>query len=553
MIMYITRILKLVLLLNIISFLFANSAISQQFAHDPTHMVKDGDRYWIFYTASGITTISTDDPTSTSWDYESSVFPSGTWPAWINDYVPGFEGLFWAPEIIYMNGKWHLYYSCSTWGSRQSAIGLVTSPSIAEPDWQDQGMVVHSDNSKNWNAIDPDIFKDNDGKVWLLYGSYWDGIFITELDSMTGKPINPDSLHHAANNRCEAGHLESHGDYYYLFFNRGACCSSIHSTYHILMGRSTSPTGPFYDKDSVATNNRGGTVFLHSDGRYVGPGHFGYGEGKLTYHYYDGARAGTATLGVASLEWGEDDWPIAVYNRSYGIDDGTYVITNNNSKKVLQLENGDTLNGANVVQYTETGDTIQHWEITYVGDGYYKISPVLAPDKALEVYECLTSDGANVQIGIYDEKKCQQWYVAYMGAGVYRIMARHSRKALEIINAYTNDGANAQQWPYNEHQTQRWKVKEPTVISAVSSNTHEQEGFHIYPNPSEGSFKIELFDLAGNQKINLDIYSIDGKLVYSNIYKNRSNIEFTNLLNRGIYQVKITTGYKVITQKLVVK
>ena len=80
-----------------------------------------------------------------------------------------------------------------------------------------------------------------------------------------------------------------------------------------------------------------------------------------------------------------------------------------------------------------------------------------------------------------------------------------------------------------------------------------EEGFHIYPNPSEGSFKIELFDLAGNQEINLDIYSIDGKLVYSNIYKNTNTIAFTNLLNSGIYQVKITIGNKVITKKLIVK
>ncbi len=551
--MYIYRILKLVLLLNIILFLFANNAISQPPSHDPTHMVKDGDRYWIFTTGIGIWNMSSDTSDFSSWQAEPLVFPSGTWPDWVDDYVPGFDGNFWAPEIIYMNGKWHLYYSCSSWGSRQSAIGVVASPSIADPLWEDQGMVVHSDNSKNWNAIDPDIFKDNEGKVWLLYGSYWDGIFITELDSTTGKPINPDSLHHAANNRCEAGHLESHGDYYYLFFNRGACCSGIHSTYHILMGRSASPTGPFYDKDSVATNNRGGTVFLHSDGRYIGPGHFGYGEDKLTYHYYDGASGGAAKLKVASLEWGEDGWPIAVYNRSLGINDGIYVITNNNSKKVLQLENGDTLNGTNVVQYTETGDTSQHWEITYIGDGYYKISPVLSPDKALEVNECSTSDGANVQIGKYEEKECQQWYVAFMGAGVYRIMARHSRKALEIINAYTTDGANAQQWPYNEHQTQRWTVKEPTVISTIRPNIHEQEGFYIYPNPSEGNFEIELLHRTGNQEINLDIFSIDGKLVYSNTYKNTGTIAFTNLLNSGIYQVKITTGNKVMTKKLIVK
>jgi arabinan endo-1,5-alpha-L-arabinosidase len=552
--MYIHRIPKLCILMSISIILFTTGVTGQEFAHDPSHMVKDGGRYWIFYTGRGIQTISTDNPTFTSWDNEPSVFPSGTYPSWIYDYVPDFGVDFWAPEIIYMNGKWHLYYSCSTFGSRISAIGLVTSPTLAEPDWQDEGMVVHSDYSWDVNAIDPDIYKDNDGKVWLLYGSWQPGgLVITELDSTTGKPIDPNSLHYVANHQCEGGNVISNGDYYYLFFTRDLCCQGLHTTYSIFMGRSTSPTGPFYDKDSVSTNNYGGTVFLHSDGRLIGPGHFGYGEGKLTYHYYDGARSGTATLGVASLEWGDDGWPVAVYDRSFYINDGTYVITNYNSKKVLQLENGDTLNGTNVEQFTETGDTIQHWEITYIGDGYYKISPVLAPDKALEVNGCSKSDGANVQIGIYEEKECQQWYAAYMGSSLYRIMARHSRKALEIVNAYTTDGANAQQWPYNQHLTQRWKVKEPTIISALSSNIYQQEGFHIYPNPSEGSFEIEIFDLRENQEINLDIYSIDGKLIFNNVYKNTSNITFTNLLNKGIYQVKVTTGSKVMTQKLIVK
>ncbi|UCH15766.1 MAG: family 43 glycosylhydrolase [Bacteroidales bacterium] len=547
------RVLKQVVIPHILLFIVTITLNSQPPSHDPTHMVKDGDRYWIYTTGAGIWNMSSPDPEFSSWRAEPLVFPSGTWPSWINNYVSGFDGNFWATEIIYMNGQWHLYYSCSSWGSQRSAIGVVTSPSLSDPDWQDQGMVVHSDNSKDWNAIDPDIFKDNDGKVWLLYGSYWDGIFITELDSTTGKPINPDSLHHAANNRCEAGHLESHGDYYYLFFNRGACCDGIHSTYHILMGRSTSPTGPFYDKDSVATNNNGGTLFLHSDGRILGPGHFALGEGKLTYHYYDGARSGAAKLKVAGIEWGEDGWPIAVYTRAGFISDGTYVITNYNSKKVLEHENGDTLHGTNVIQNTETGDTSQHWEVTYLEDGYYRISPVLAVDKALHVSGCNTYDGANVQIGKYEEKECQQWYIAYMGGEQYRIMARHSRKALEIINAYTHDGANAQQWPYNEHQTQRWTFKEPAIISKIGSNTHKQKEFNIYPNPSLGNFKIDLANLAENREITLEIYSIEGKLVYNNVYENTNTITFSGQLDSGAYQVKINTGIKVLTQKLVVK
>ncbi len=38
------------------------------------------------------------------------------------------------------------------------------------------------------NTIDPDVFYDKRGKLWMVYGSYSGGIFILEMDETTGKP-----------------------------------------------------------------------------------------------------------------------------------------------------------------------------------------------------------------------------------------------------------------------------------------------------------------------------------------------------------------------------
>lgn len=535
----------------LILMLSINTFCQSPIVHDPTQMVKDGDRYWIFNTGNGIECKSADSSDFANWRNEPRIFQGG-YPDWINDYVPAFGGNFWAPGIFYLNGKWHVYYSCSTFGSQTSAIGLVTTPSISDSAWTDQGMVVHSPGTANVNAIDPHPYKDNEGRVWLLYGSYWDGIVITELDSLTGKPIDPNNLHHAANRSCEGGNLISHGDYYYLFFNRGRCCAGINSTYRILMGRSVSPTGPFYDKDSVATHEGGGSVFLHSDGRFIGPGHFGYGEDKLTYHYYDGRINGEPHLKVADLDW-EDDWPIAVYSRDYGVDSGNYVISNRLSSKVIQLDNGDTLDGTNVSQYTETGDTIQRWSMNYIGDGYYKISPVLAPDKALEVIDCLTANGANVQIGTYEEKTCQHWYVAYMGSGLYRIMAAHSYRALDVLNSSLDDGANVRQRSYDQDlRSQHWRFKTPVIIESIGSVTNELNGFNLYPNPSDGSFTIDLSDLPIQDLVHIEIFSLDGKRVYNQLYSNTNSITFTDRLSRGVYMINLTSEEWTVTQKLIV-
>ncbi|MCR5627310.1 MAG: arabinan endo-1,5-alpha-L-arabinosidase, partial [Lachnospiraceae bacterium] len=47
-------------------------------------------------------------------------------------------------------------------------------------------------NNKEYpNCIDPALFTDKDGKIWMTYGSWSGGIFILEIDPATGLPIFP--------------------------------------------------------------------------------------------------------------------------------------------------------------------------------------------------------------------------------------------------------------------------------------------------------------------------------------------------------------------------
>lgn len=278
--------------------------------HDPSNIVKVGDRYYTFYTSNGVECAYSTD--LCTWRKGSRIFPSG-FPSWITQYVPEFGGHFWAPEVVYMNNKWHVYYSCSSFGSRQSAIGLATSPSLTNPNWQDQGMVVYTNNSSNHNAIDADVMRTSDGKAYLIYGSFWNGIVMTELDTTTGKPFNRTNLTYVANGNPEAGAAIQHGDYYYLFFNRGKCCDGVNSTYQIFVGRSTNPLGPFVDKNGTKTSSNGGTLILSTRGRFIGPGHFGlFKEGNyefMSYHYYDANQNGASKLKISTITW-QDGWPV---------------------------------------------------------------------------------------------------------------------------------------------------------------------------------------------------------------------------------------------------
>jgi len=277
--------------------------------HDPSGLVKENDRYYTFYTSNGVECAWSND--LCTWNRGGKIFPGG-FPEWINNHVSGFNGHFWAPAVFYMNGLWHVYYSCSTFGSRVSAIGLATSPSLSEPDWEDQGMVVNTNNSSNHNAIDADILH-HDGRAWLVYGSFWSGIVMTELDTTTGKPFDRSDLHYVADGDPEAAFAMHHKEHYYLFFNRGKCCDGVNSTYYINVGRSDNPAGPFLDKEGKRTSDGGGTVILKTNGRFIGPGHFGYiadnGREYVSYHYYDRDQDGASKLKISTLSW-EDGWPV---------------------------------------------------------------------------------------------------------------------------------------------------------------------------------------------------------------------------------------------------
>ena len=167
-------------------------------AHDPSTLIKDGDHYYYFSTGEGILSRSSTD--LKSWTAGPPVFRSPL--PWWTDAVPGWHGQVWAPDVAYFNGQYYLYYSISLFGKQISAIGLATNPTLDPNDahyrWTDHGAVIQSHDGDSYNAIDPCIFRDEDGSLRLTFGSYWNGIYIVSLDSKTGKLQNAGSTTQAS-------------------------------------------------------------------------------------------------------------------------------------------------------------------------------------------------------------------------------------------------------------------------------------------------------------------------------------------------------------------
>lgn len=437
--------------------------------HDPSTIIKEGNTYWTFGTGGGASNFPINALYSTdlvNWQRGPSPIPANTFPSWINSKVPGFDGNFWAPDLIEMNGKYYLYYSAfSATSGMRSAIGVMVTNSLNNPNWTDLGMVVSTIDEGTLggqpvNAIDAGLYRDAQNNVWMVYGSHYAGIFVRQINPSTGKLLNSTRYPVVGNNYAwheyEAAQVKYINGYYYMFVNLGECCQGKTSDYYIVTGRSTSPTGPFLDKNGVSLWNYGGSTVLMTDGKYIGPGHFGYyynnGQHLASIHYYDGTTSTgwPARLDLLQMTF-SNGWPVLSRNFSVKSDsnvriNGNYRITPVHSGKSLDVENCGTAAGTNLRQWSWLNNNCQKFSITSIDGIWHKISPLSATGLAFDVNSFSTANGANLMLWNSYSNYAQQFRFQSAGSGRYRIVNRNSEKCLDISAAATTDGANLNQW-----------------------------------------------------------------------------------------------------------
>ena len=256
-------------------------------------------------------------------------------PDWIKEASPATKDL-WAPDISFFDGVYHLYYAYSTFGENASGIALATNKTLdaASPayKWVDQGLVLKSTPTDDFNAIDPNLIIDERGQSWLSFGSFWSGIKMRRLDRTTGKLSTQDTKLYSLATKArpapssptkpslplnwqaiEAPFVIHQGRYYYLFVSWDLCCRGAQSTYRGMVGRSRNITGPYVDRDGVPMMKGGGSPVLMSNSKWAGPG--GQSLLKLNdgfiiaFHAYD-SKTGRPALQISTLGW-KDGWPSA--------------------------------------------------------------------------------------------------------------------------------------------------------------------------------------------------------------------------------------------------
>jgi beta-xylosidase len=228
-----------------------------------------GPQFWVFgsHLASARTADWlhwTQNTTDTSPAQSNSLMPDAQAQlqealAWV-----GSGAAHWAPDVIQLeDGRFYFYYCVGRLDRPRAALGVAVSDSIAGP-YVNLGLIRRSgmvdepsddgtpyDATKHPNTVDPDVFFDQTGKLWMVYGSYSGGIFILEMDRTTGFPLPNQGYgkkliggNHA---RIEGAFIvySPESNYYYLFLSFGGL--DANGGYNIRLGRSRKPDGPYFD------------------------------------------------------------------------------------------------------------------------------------------------------------------------------------------------------------------------------------------------------------------------------------------------------------------
>lgn len=192
-----------------------------------------------------------------------------------------------------------------------------------------------------------------------------------------------------------------------------------------------------------------------------------FGEYELTevenenYGYEDLPRV-IGTYSVNMFNTVQDDKRV--------IKDGVYEIESAlDSNKVVDLFSALTDNGTNIQLYTRNNTYSQRFYIKYVGDGYYKIT-VLIANKNLDVANGGTEPGTNVWVYEDNDTDAQKWRFDDAGNGYYYINSKLNNLNLDVDSAMTADGTNIRVFTPNQTNAQKFKFN--NLDNSMDSSTN---------------------------------------------------------------------------------
>lgn len=213
------------------------------------------------------------------------------------------------------------------------------------------------------------------------------------------------------------------------------------------------------------------------------------------------------------------------------IDDGIYTVSvATNENYVFDIENNSKNNCANVNLWEYKGHLNQKFQITYLNDGYYKITSI-SSGKVLDVAYALKDNGARVEQYDFNGGDNQKWIIAKAENGGYNIISKCNNLYLGIGENSPRNGANIATWKKEENNNQILKLTkvengEKTISDGkyvIKPAYNTNYALDVTGASKDNGANIELWwdNGANNQKFDIK-YSEDGYYTITSAYTKKS-------------------------------
>lgn len=442
---------------------------------------------------------------------------------------------FWAGDWIRLaDGRYYMYYCACKGDSPQSCIGYAVADNPEGP-YENLGILLKSSrgqlslrnpsNGQSFsynsnihpNTVDPNVFYDAEGNLWMVYGSYSGGIFILRMDPKTGKPAGGQDYYGKKllggfHSRIEAPYIlySPETKYYYLFLSFGGLTAD--GGYNIRVCRSSAPDGPYYDAqgnamtDCLGTSGKyleaqdakisafgvklmGNYRFSQVSGEvngnaqgYVSPGHNSayYDPNSnryfLIFHSRFPGKGEQHSVRVHQMFMNEQGWPVVAPFR-YG---GEILCDFNGEEDVVGdykfIDHGNAIS-ADIVNSrvislcadgSITGDVSGNWEsvdrkslrIRLNGkeySGFFIQQTDMNTGRQTMAFSVTGDKSNNCLWGSRVNRGAQQKEI--VDGATYFLRNGHSGLFMDIPNGVNADGTNVQQWEFNGSDAQRFRLR----------------------------------------------------------------------------------------------
>lgn len=217
------------------------------------------------------------------------------------------------------------------------------------------------------------------------------------------------------------------------------------------------------------------------------------------------------------------------------IEDGRYVISMAvDNSRALQAKNASKDNAIAMCIGDNNACTAQRFDITYLGDGYYKIIAVYS-GRALDVYQEDSYDGARVQQYNWHNSDGQKWIIKSIGNGQYSIISKCNNLYLDIPRTSTTIGTEAQCYSGNGSSAQKFVL---TKVTEVEPKKTIEDGVYSIKLPYDQSKVADVAHASHDDYGNVQ--------VYKNSYNQNQKFRIEEISGTGYYKITSIESGKVL-------